>query len=205
MSVHTFAFEPGTDADGPPLVLLHGSYGTETELLPLARRLAPGSSRLGVRGTVTLDQGYAFFRRHPDRRVDEADLMSRLPSFTNVLQDLGDQGRLTKPPVVIGFSNGAIMAAALVARCPDLLAGSILFRPLSPFATDASYAPGTVPILIIDGAQDTRRSAADGQRLADRLRGAGSTVTRRILPVGHAITAADEAIARDWLRSLAVP
>ncbi len=205
MSAHAFVFEPGSAAAGPPLVLLHGSYGTETELLPLARRLAPDSPRLGVRGTVTLDPGYAFFRRHPDRRVDEADLACRLPPLATLLQELGDQGRWAEPPVVIGFSNGAIMAAALVATCPDLLAGAVLFRPLSPFAAEASYAPGTVPVLIIDGAQDTRRSAADGARLADRLRGAGSTVAHRVLPVGHSITATDEAITRDWLRSLPSP
>lgn len=203
MSVHTFVFEPGTAA-GPPLVLLHGSDGTEIDLLPLARRLAPGSSRLGVRGTVALDHGYAFFRRHPDRRVDEVDLVSRLPLLEGLLREGADEGRSSRAPVVVGFSNGAIMAAALVATCPDLLAGAMLFRPLSPFASDGSYAPGTVPILIIDGAQDTRRSAADGPRLAHQLRGAGSTVTHRVLPVGHAITPADEAIARDWLDSLSV-
>ena len=204
MSVHTFVFEPGTGA-GPPLVLLHGSYGTEIDLLPLARRLAPGSSRLSVRGTVALDHGYAFFRRPPDRRVDEVDLVSRLPLLEGLLRQGADEGCSTRAPVVVGFSNGAIMAAALVATCPDLLAGAILFRTLSPFASDASYAPGTVPVLIIDGAQDDRRSPADGPRLADQLRGAGSRVTHRILPVGHSITATDEALARDWLRSLPSP
>lgn len=199
---HVVVFEPGSDAAGPPLVLLHGSFGTETDLLPLAQRIAPGRSRLGVRGTVALNHGYAFFRRHPDRRVDEPDLTSRLPLVREVLHDLGDQSRLTRPPVVVGFSNGAVMAAALVATCPELLAGAVLFRPLPPFATDDSYAPGTVPTLIIDGAQDARRSASDGPRLADQLHRAGSTVTHRVLSAGHAITTDDEAIARDWLGSL---
>lgn len=202
---HTVVFEPGNAAAYPPLVLLHGSYGTETDLLPPAQRMAPGSAMLGVRGTIMLDHGYAFFRRHSDRRVDEADLSSRLPLLTTLLQDLGDHGRLTKAPVVVGFSNGAIMAAALVAICPELLAGAVLLRPLSPFAGDARYSPGAVPVLIIDGAQDARRSAADGLRLAGQLRRAGSTVTHRVLPVGHSITAADEAIARDWLGSLPAP
>ena len=42
----------------------------------------------------------------------------------------------TRAPIAIGFSNGAIMAAALLLTRPSLLAGAILFRPLSPFAND---------------------------------------------------------------------
>jgi phospholipase/carboxylesterase len=194
-----WVFQAGSDGARPPLVLLHGSYGTESDLLALADRVAPGASRLGVRGSVALDTGYAFFRRHPDRRLDEQDLRSRLPALAALLRTSSDRGRLEEPPLLVGFSNGAIMAAALVASCPELLAGAILFRPLSPFSDEASYAPSSVPVLIIDGRHDHRRSAGDGHRLATQLRRVGATVTHRVLPVGHAITAADEEIAREWL------
>lgn len=43
---------------------------------------------------------------------------------------------LTRAPIAIGYSNGAIMAATLLLTCPRPLAGAILFRPLPPFSRD---------------------------------------------------------------------
>lgn len=197
---HTYLFEAGSVAR--PLVLLHGSYGSESDLLPLAARVAPGAPRLAVRGSVLLGDGYAFFRRTPDRRVDEEDLRSRVPALAGLVGEFLARGRFTQPPVVVGYSNGAIMAAALVASASDLFAGAVLFRPLSPFVAAAAYRRATLPVLIIDGARDGRRTPGDGQRLAEKLTGAGAVLTHRVLPVGHAMTPEDELLARDWLRSL---
>ena len=58
-----------------PLVLLHGSGGGANELVPLAADLAPGAPTLGLRGSVEIDGGFAFFHRNPDRTIDEADLL----------------------------------------------------------------------------------------------------------------------------------
>ena len=91
------------------------------------------------------------------------------------------------------------MAAPLLSMRPGLLAGAALFRPLSPFRDDVTSRLNGTPVLIIDGAKDTRRSPGDGTLLAERLTRAGATVTHRVLPVGHAITAMDREIAVEWL------
>jgi phospholipase/carboxylesterase len=200
--MHHCCFEADSDTTRAPLVLLHGSYGTESALLPLADRVAPGASRLSVRGTVALDNGYAFFRRREDRRVDETDLASRVPALAALILGFTSRGQFQEPPVAVGFSNGAIMAAALMSTHSGVLAGAVLFRPLPPFAADDSYRPGPTRVLIIDGTHDLRRSPGDGQRLAGKLSRAGAVVTHHVLPVGHSITTEDEQIARDWLTSL---
>jgi phospholipase/carboxylesterase len=198
---HAYRFLSGIDTARAPLVLLHGSDGTESDLLPWAEDIAPGAARLGIRGTVVTDGGYAFFRRFPDRRVDETDLDARVPVLAEFIETSCSRLHLTRLPVVIGFSNGAIMAAALLMARPELLAGAILFRPLSPFADDDRYRSDRTPVLIVDGANDDRRSAGDGRRLAGRLRRAGAPVTHRVLSVGHAVTSADIAIAHEWWRA----
>ena len=68
---------------------------------------------------------------------------------------------------------------------PSLLAGAILFRPLSLFAGDLPTRLGGIAALIIDGDKDSRRSRGDGARLADRLTRTGAAVTHHVLPVGH--------------------
>jgi phospholipase/carboxylesterase len=200
--IHAHHLILGSDPAKSPLVLLHGSGGDEHDLVPLAEELAPGSSVLAVRGTVAIDGGYAFFNRFPDRLIDEPDIANRAPVLADFIEATMANHGLAEPPIVIGFSNGAIMAAALLLTRPSLLAGAILFRPLSPFKDDPMTRLDGKPVLIIDGEKDSRRSLGDGARLAERLREAGATVTHHVLPVGHSITAMDREIARGWLEGL---
>ena len=199
---HSHLFIPGTDPIRPPLVLLHGSGGNEHELVPLAADVAPGSPTLGIRGTVPIDGGFAFFHRFEDRTIDEADITARVSVLADFIEAASARYSFTRAPIAIGFSNGAIMVAALLLTRPGLLAGAILFRPLSPFRDDLPTRLDGTPVLIIDGEKDSRRSPGDGARLADRLARAGAMVSHHVLPVGHSITAMDREIAREWLHRL---
>ena len=200
--VLSHAFRAGTTNGHRALVLLHGTYGTEVDLLPLAAEIAPDAPCLSIRGTVAMEFGYAFFRRHPDRRIDEADVAARAPELADFIETFCGEHDLADRPIAVGYSNGAIMAAALLLTRPSLLRGAILLRPLSPFAEDRPSRLEGTRVLIIDGADDDRRARGDGLRLAGRLRDAGATVAHHELPVGHSITAQDERIARAWLRTL---
>jgi phospholipase/carboxylesterase len=199
MASHTHLFIAGTDPIRPPLIVLHGSGGNEDELVPLAVDVARGSAILAVRGTVSIDGGFAFFRRSEDRTIDEAVTAARAAPLADFVEAASARYSFTKAPIAIGFSNGAIMVAHLLLTRPGLLASAILFRPLSPFAHDLPARLDGVPVLVIDGEKDSRHSPGDGARLADRLTRAGAAVTHHVLPVGHSITALDREIAREWL------
>jgi phospholipase/carboxylesterase len=195
-------FTAGTTPNGLPMVLLHGSGGDERDLPPFAAELAPGASMLALRGTVEIDGGFAFFHRRPDRSIDEADLTARIPPLAGLIAAASEDHGFARPPVIIGYSNGAIMAAALLLTHPTLFVGGILLRPLSPFLDDPPVRLDSMPVLILDGEKDSRRLPGDGAQLAKRLIQAGAAVTHQVLPVGHAITEMDERIARDWLERL---
>ena len=45
-------FKKGSDVSKPVLLLLHGTGGTEEDLLPLAEMIDPDASVLSVRGNV---------------------------------------------------------------------------------------------------------------------------------------------------------
>lgn len=198
MSKILHLFIAGADPICSPLLLLHGTGGTELDLLPLARDLSPKRSVLSVRGTVAIEGGFAFFHRHPDRTIDEADITERASILANFLETCGSHHGFAAP-IAIGFSNGAIMAAALLLTRPSLLGGAILFRPLSPLSKELPAKMYATPVLIIDGQKDTRRSRDDGLRLAESLGRAGAAVTHHVLHTGHAITSEDRQVAREWL------
>jgi phospholipase/carboxylesterase len=199
---HSHHFIPGTASTGRPLVLLHGSGGTEHDLVPLAAELAPGAPTLSIRGTLAIDGGFAFFHRRPDRSIDEADILARILALAGFIAAAGVRYEFRGAPVAAGFSNGAIMTAGLLLTHPTLLSGAMLFRPLLPFVQDLPVRMDGTPVLIIDGAKDSRRSPGDGARVGERLAGAGAVVTHHVLPVGHSITASDAQIARSWCESL---
>lgn len=198
-------FLPGKDPEAVPIVLLHGTGGRETDLIPYAHGIAPGSAKLGLRGTAVPEGGgYAFFQRYPDRRVNEADLAERVPALAESIRALLVQRGVHGRPVAVGYSNGAIMAAALLHCVPGLLAGAILLRSLRPFAGDPPERLDKTPVLIIDAERDQRRSPEDGFRVAEQLRRAGASVTRHVLAGDHTLTAQDTAIARDWLQTVSI-
>jgi hypothetical protein len=66
-----------------------------------------------------------------------------------------------------------------------LLAGAILFRPVSPFRGDLPTRLDGAAVLIIDGEKDSRRSPGDGACLAERLTRAGAMVSHCVMPVAE--------------------
>jgi len=154
---HVSVFAQGTSPELAPLVLLHGTGGRETDLMPFAEEIAPGRSRLGMRGTVEIAGGYAFFERYADRRVNEADLAKRAPGLTRSITTLLELNHMQRRPIVVGFSNGAIAATAILHTVGDLFAGAVLLRSLRPFETGPQKRLDSTPVLIIDAQHDDRR------------------------------------------------
>jgi phospholipase/carboxylesterase len=68
----------GRTAGGPVLLLLHGTGGDETDLLPLGDALAPGTTLLSPCGKVPEQRGLPrFFRRLTEEVFDVPDLIER--------------------------------------------------------------------------------------------------------------------------------
>ncbi|MDE1991834.1 MAG: esterase, partial [Rhizobiaceae bacterium] len=169
----------------PPLLLLHGSSGDETTLLPLAQEVAPQRPYVALRGGVEWESGFAFFRRNPDRSLDYADIELQTDRLCRFIVDALDRGILKHPPILLSFSNGAIMAASLLRNRPRLASAAILIRPLSP-APEAGFPPVTgMPVLITAGEHDQRRSPEDAVLVEKQFKNANADVSAHVLPTGH--------------------
>ena len=188
-------FEPGSD-DGvsPTLLLLHGTGGTEDDLVPLARQLAPGSALLSPRGKV-LEGGVLtrFFRRHGEGMLDIEDLKDRTDELAGfVRRAAGEYGFDPAALVALGFSNGANVATTLLFRHPDLLAGAALLRPMLPYRPDPLPDLSAKRVLVDAGAADPMVPADQPPALADLLSEAGAEVTFQLSPgAGHGLVEDD--------------
>ena len=196
-------FEPGTGGGAPPLLLLHGTGGDETDLLPLGRALSPGSALLSPRGPVLENGMPRFFRRLAEGVFDEADVRRRAGDLAAFVGQAREAYGLAAP-IAVGFSNGANIAAAALLLHPEVLAGAVLLRAMVPLAeTPHSESPPADlagrPVLLLSGALDPIVPADNAERLAASLRKAGASVTHTVNPAGHGLSQADLAAAGAWL------
>lgn len=192
------AFESG---GAPALLLLHGTGGDETDLVPLARHVAPRSAILSPRGNVSENGLPRFFRRFAEGVFDLEDVARRADELAAFIADATAAYDLSKP-VAIGFSNGANIAAAMMLRHPQALAGAALIRAQPTLTPGTLPDLGGVPVLMLAGERDPIVSAYDCSGLAATLEAAGAEVRLETLPAGHSLTQLDVDILKDWLARL---
>jgi phospholipase/carboxylesterase len=191
-------FVPAQEEGRAPLLLLHGTGGDESDLLPLGERLAPGASLLSPRGKV-LEHGMPrFFRRSADGIFDLDDLKRRTGELADFVAAARTAYAIEKP-VAVGFSNGANIAAAMLLMRHEELAGAVLMRATVPFIPERLPDLSAVPILMLSGATDPMVTADKRDRLARLLAAAGAVLDHEVVPAGHGLSAQDIGLASAWL------
>ena len=183
-------FEPGVDPTLPPILLLHGTGGDETDLVPLGREIAPGAALLSPRGNVLEGNMPRFFRRFREGLFDEDDVRRRAGELASFVAEARRAYGLDQP-FALGYSNGANIAGAVLLLHPKTLAGAILLRAVAPLADLPSPDLSGVPVLILSGLNDPIAPRSSAEKLAAALAAAGARVERDDLPVGHGLTQAD--------------
>jgi predicted esterase len=185
--------------NGDTLLLLHGTGGDESDLLPLGAKLAPRAGLLGVRGKVLENGMPRFFKRLAMGIFDQEDLKFRtneLADFVTVAAETYGFDR--KKVTAFGYSNGANIAASLLFRRPEILASAILLRPMVPFLPDQLPQLAGKGIYIAGGRQDPIVPPEQTENFAELLRKAGADVTVAWHSGGHELTAPEIERAKQW-------
>ena len=186
-SLRPHVFLPaGAEAAGPPLLLLHGTGGSEHDLLPLRDLLSPGAAVLSPRGSVLESGMPRWFERLAEGVFDEDDLSRRADELAAFVAHASSRYGL--PPrslVVVGFSNGSNIASAMMLRHPDLLAGALLVAAMLPYVDPPEADLAGLPVLVSNGDRDPMIPGAMTAELERQLRAREAVVTDLGHPGGH--------------------
>jgi phospholipase/carboxylesterase len=194
-------FEPGPNPDAPPLLLLHGTGGSEHDLIRVGRAISPGSALLSPRGDVNEGGAMRFFARIADGVFDSQEITRRTHALADFLVNATAHYRIDPLRLIaVGFSNGANIAATLLLLRPETLGGGALFRPM--VVLDQPAASGSLTgrrVLLCNGTTDPLVPPDDPARLASLLRAGGAEVKLQAIAASHALTPQDVAAAQSWI------
>jgi len=196
-------FKKGIDEQLPTLLLLHGTGGTESDLLPLADLISPQSSVLSVRGNVLENGMPRFFRRLAEGIFDIEDLKERTKELHDFLDSSADQYGFDRNNIIaVGYSNGANIAASILFQYANGLKGAILHHPMVPLRGVALPDLKGVPVFISAGTNDPICSRSESEELTALLEGAGATVKVHWENYGHQLTRTEVDAAAAWFKAI---
>jgi predicted esterase len=183
------------------LLLLHGTGGSERDLIPLGQELDSNASLLSPRGKVLENGMPRFFRRLAEGVFDLEDLRKRTHELADFVVSAAERYKIdVKKIVAVGYSNGANIAASVLLLRPEVLSAAILFRAMVPLIPETQPKLTSVRVWIGAGASDPIVPVSEPKKLAELLREAEADVTIRFFHTGHELTPDDVDSAREWLK-----
>lgn len=192
-------FKEGSDLSNNTLLLLHGTGGTEQDLLPLAERIDPEANILSVRGNINENGMFRFFKRLGPGVFDEEDLKIRTHELNDFLSEVASEYGIDRKKIVaVGYSNGANISGSLLFHYSDALAGAILHHPMVPLrGLDLPDLTGT-PVFIGAGKNDPICAPEESEDVKRLLSDAGASVTLHWENSGHQLTGTEVSAAATW-------
>jgi phospholipase/carboxylesterase len=185
---------------------LHGAGGNENTLLPLGSAIAPGAPLLSPRGKILEHGMSSFFRRLEKNVIDQQDLERRTGELVSFVTNACVTYSLKRERlVVVGFSNGAVLAASFMLRYPEMAAGAILIRGMAPFLPEPMPDLRRKPILLLCGLDDPIVQTDEAEDLANIFRSANADLTMHWEKAGNTLAQGDILMAFDWLRRFYLP
>jgi phospholipase/carboxylesterase len=198
--LHT-AYVPEGDGPFPTIIAVHGWGANAMDLLGLAPILHRGEALLLCpQGPYALADpqsrmvvGFGWFPLAAGRPPDPLEFAKACGLLEEWIDEAAKQYPIDKNHVVLlGFSQGGVMAYELFLRDPTRYAGlaalSTWFPPEIAEKASASEALKGRPVLVLHGTSDPMVPVERAQESRDALLPLGVSVTYREFEMGHEIS-----------------
>ncbi len=192
------AHVPGGEGAFPTIVALHGWGASAHDLLGLAPILHGGEALvLCPQGPIAFDigggmPGFGWFPLTSSGPPDPAEFQKGRDAIAGFLEEALPQYPVDRRKLVLmGFSQGGVMAYDLALREPERFAGLLALSSWFPggLADDIPANPGheNLPTMVVHGTQDPMIPVAMAQESHENLRKLGVPVLYREYEMGHEI------------------
>jgi len=196
--IHKWVPAESVVSDPVTLLLLHGAGGDENVLLSVGKELWPGAALLALRGKVFENDGASSFGRFTD--ADMGDLKSRTEELAQFIGAASKRYSFRKRRViVVGYANGANLAASLILLHPHYLAGAVLFRAMVPLVPDLIRDFSHLSVFIGAARLDPLVPSGQPEELAALFESGGADVTISWHQGGRELGEDDIQAAKYWL------
>ena len=184
----------------PVFVLLHGTGGTEHDLIPLAEMLNSDYSVLSVRGNVSEGGMNRYFRRLGEGKYDLEDLEFRGKELQDFIAESAEKyGFKTEDVIPVGFSNGSNIAINMMLREENDYKKALLFAPLYPVDISGNNKDlSDVKVFLSVGKGDPIVPEDESKRVIEIFKERGADVKHAWVN-GHSLPQEVAMEAKDWL------
>ncbi|WP_042477130.1 alpha/beta hydrolase [Bacillus ndiopicus] len=194
-------FEHGTN--GRTLLLLHGTGGTEKDLIGLGKEIDANANILSVRGNVSENGMPRFFRRIAEGVFDMEDLLFRTKELNDFVQQASEEYKFDRNQVIaIGYSNGANIAGSLLFHHENSLRAAILHHPMVPNRDAQIPSLNNVDVWIGAGTNDFMCPSQESEQLEQMLQAHGANVETAWFNHGHQLTMPEVQAAKAWYTAI---
>lgn len=194
------AFFPGK-TNLAPVLMLHGTGGDESDLLPIATFLFPEHPKLGIRGRVKENGSNRYFIRHKDGSFDLKNLNQETDWLLNAIQTETARHQLdANRLIVLGFSNGANIAAYAWLNKLTSFKTAVLLHPMMITPPTQSFNLTGYQAFATYGDLDTIVSEDNFNQLTQQLTAANATVKVFKNHQSHRLTQTELMAAQAWIK-----
>jgi len=194
-----YIFEEG-QAQGKKLLLLHGTGGDETSLLEIAHYLDEGSTVLSFRGTIQEAGMNRFFKRNGLNQFDLVSLEAESDRLIQVILSVSEEKKIPLEEwTIVGYSNGANIAAHILLERHFAIKQAILFHPMSLGVDTQQFSLSDKKLWLSISENDPIISAEAFDQLIQQLEKRQANLTITSTSAGHQLTMDEINQAKKWL------
>jgi len=194
-----YIFEEG-QAQGKKLLLLHGTGGDETSLLEIAHYLDEGATVLSFRGTIQEAGMNRFFKRNGLNQFDLVSLEAESDRLIQVILSVSEEKKIPLEEwTIVGYSNGANIAAHILLERHFAIKQAILFHPMSLGVDTQQFSLSDKKLWLSISENDPIISAEAFDQLIQQLEKRQANLTITSTSAGHQLTMDEINQAKKWL------
>jgi phospholipase/carboxylesterase len=191
------------DGAVPGLLLLHGRGADEADLMGLEGALDPRFTIVSARAPFRLGPGFAWYGMSKVGQPDNDTLHASVEEVREFIAGLPEaHGIDSQQLYLLGFSQGAVMSAAMALMVPTKVRGAVLHSGYVPVSSGLDFRVEEAerkPFFVAHGKYDDVIPVTYGRDAQEYLESIHADVTYREYPIGHGISEESLYDVSEWL------